>query len=247
MTRALRRSSPVLSFLFGVTLLASCPAFAASGKISGTVVDAETGDPLPYANVIVLDTQLGAATRGDGKFLIQAVPEGTYTLKVMMMGYQDGLMEDVRVDANRTTVVDFQLSETTVMVIPTVEVVEERKDIHLEESGSVQTIDTDDVKVRAIDTVEEAIATTAGVTFHGGQIHVRGGRSSEVKYYVDGTQVTDPFVGGTSLDLSLASVSDINVLSGGFDAEYGNAQSGIINFVTKEGGNNYSGRSEERR
>ena len=181
MTRAVRRSSPALFLLLGFTLLVPCPALAASGKISGTVVDAETGDPLPYANVIVLDTQLGAATRADGKYLIPAVPEGTYTLKVMMMGYQDGLKEAVRVDGNRTTVVDFQLGETTVMVIPTVEVVEERKDIHLEESGSVQTIDTDDVKVRAIDTVEEAIATTAGVTFHGGQIHVRGGRSSDAQ------------------------------------------------------------------
>ncbi|MCK4546405.1 MAG: TonB-dependent receptor [Candidatus Eisenbacteria sp.] len=242
MSRAIYMWSPIVCLVLGLALLAPTPACAAVGKIAGIISDAESGDPLAYANVIVLDTQLGAASRADGKYLISAVPEGTYTLKIMMMGYQDGIKENVRVEPNRTTVVDFQLGMTVFEnLIPTVEVVEERKDIHLEESGSVKTIDVDDIKVRSIDTVEEAIATTAGVTFHGGQIHVRGGRSSEVKYYVDGTQVTDPFVGGTSLDLSLASVSDINVLSGGFDAEYGNAQSGIINFVTKEGGNNYSG------
>ncbi len=228
--------------LLGFCLVLTSPAFAASGKISGLVVDAESGDPLSYANVMILDSQMGAASRMDGTFLISAVPEGTYTLKVMMMGYQDGIVENVRVEANRTTEAQFQLSMAVFEnLIPTVEVVETRKDIHLEQSASVTSISTEDVKVRAIDTVEEAIATTAGVTFHGGQIHVRGGRSSEVKYYVDGTQVTNPFVVGNSLDLSLASVSEIDVLSGGFDAEYGNAQSGIINFVTKEGSGKYSG------
>jgi outer membrane receptor for ferrienterochelin and colicin len=240
--RAVSWWSPLAFCLLGFALVLPNPVFATSGKISGTVTDAETGDPLGYANVMVLDTQLGAASRMDGAFLIAAVPEGTYTLKVMMMGYQDGVLENVRVEANRTTEVHFDLSQTVFEnLIPTVEVVEDRKDIHVEQSASITTIDTEDVKVRAIDTVEEAIATTAGVTFLGGQIHVRGGRTSEVKYYVDGTQVTNPFLPGNSMGLSLASVSDINVLSGGFDAEYGNAQSGIINFVTKEGGDKYSG------
>ncbi len=242
MSNAVCRWSRLAFCLLGFTLVLTHPVFAANGKLSGSVIDVESGDPLAYANVMVLDTQLGAASKMDGTFLIPGVPEGTYTLKVMMMGYQDGLLENVRVDANRTTEISFELSPTVFEnLIPTVEVVGQSKDIHVEESGSVRTIDTDDVKVRAIDTVEEAIATTAGVTFHGGQIHVRGGRSSEVKYYVDGTQVTNPFVVGNSMDLSLASVSDINVLSGGFDAEYGNAQSGIINFVTKEGSGKYSG------
>jgi outer membrane receptor protein involved in Fe transport len=240
-SRSIRRWSPVVLLGLGFAVLFSNPVLAATGKISGRVIDAQSGDPLAYANIIVVNTQLGAASRPDGAFLISPVPVGEYTLKVMMMGYEDGYRESVRVEANRTTEIEFQLSETTVMVIPTVEVVEESKDIHIEQSSSVTTIDTEDMKVRAIDTVEEAIATSAGVTFHGGQIHVRGGRTSEVKYYVDGTQVTNPFVVGNSLDLSLASVSDIDVLSGGFDAEYGNAQSGIINFVTKEGGSNYSG------
>ena len=241
MSRAHCGWGPVALLTAGFCLALAGPALAGVGKISGQVVDAETGEPLSYANVVILDTVLGSASRADGTYLILNVPEGTYTVKVMMMGYGDAVEGNVTVEPNRTTIIDFKLGETTVMEIPTVEVVEERKEIHLESSASEKTIDTDDLKVRAIDTVEEAIATAAGVTVHGGQIHVRGGRSSEVKRYVDGTQVSDPFVAGTSLTLSMASVSDISVLSGGFDAEYGNAQSGIINFVTREGGNSYSG------
>ncbi|MCK4546404.1 MAG: TonB-dependent receptor [Candidatus Eisenbacteria sp.] len=241
MSRTIRRWSLVVFLILGFASLLPNSVLAATGRIGGRIVDAESGDLLVCANVIIEGTSMGAASRADGTYLITGVPPGIYTVKVMMMSYMDGYRESVRVEADRTTELDFRLDVTSVMVIDPVLVEEQHRDIHIDQSSSVTSISTGDLKVRAIDTVEEAIATSPGVTFLGGQIHVRGGRTSEVKYYVDGTQVTSPFVAGNSMDLSLASVSDIDVLSGGFDAEYGNAQSGIINFVTKEGNGKYSG------
>ena len=94
---------------------------------------------------------------------------------------------------------------------------------------------------RSITAVEEAVATVPGVSLEEGQIIVRGGRPVEVKLYADGMPIKDDFVGNTALTLSLVSLSDIEVLTGGFDAEYGNVQSGIINLRTKEGGAEYQG------
>ena len=102
-SNAVCRRSRIALCLLGFSLVLTHPAFAANGKISGSVVDVESGDPLADASVGGLDARLGAASKMDGTFLILGVPGGTYTLKVMMMGYQDGVLENVRVDANRTT------------------------------------------------------------------------------------------------------------------------------------------------
>ena len=84
-------------------------------------------------------------------------------------------------------------------------------------------------------TVEEAVATQPGVVLVDGELHVRGGRASEVKYYVDGIAITDAATGTGGLEVSLSSLSGFDLLSGGFDAEYGNVQSGVVNLQTIEG------------
>jgi len=211
------------------------------GRITGTVVSATDGKPLAYANVLILGTGMGTFVKENGRFAIEGVPPGTYTVKVMMMGYAAQTKENVVVRPNETTELRFELKETVVMEVPVVEVKGERPAVDTERTQTKRTIDTKEVAVRSINTVEDAIATQAGVVLEQGEIHIRGGRSGEVKQYVDGIQISDPFVGANAMELSLASLSEIEVLSGGFDAEYGNVQSGVINLKTREGGTSYSG------
>jgi hypothetical protein len=112
-------------------------------------------------------------------------------------------------------------------------------------SASYKLIDSGETsKMRAINTTAEAIATQAGVAQLGDQLFVRGGRATEVKTVVDGMPVSDSFAGSSgtgTLDIALTSQEGINLITGGFDAEYGNAQSGIVEIATKEGGDRYEG------
>jgi outer membrane receptor protein involved in Fe transport len=228
--------------IFALLMFSSTFAFAQDpGRLAGTVVDAKDGKPLAFANVLVLGTGLGTFVKDNGGFAIENVPAGTYTVKVMMMGYAARSQENVVVRPNQTTEVKFQLAQTVVMEVPEVVVQAEKPMVDTEKTQTARRVDMEETAVRSINTVEEAIAAQAGVVLEQGELHIRGGRAGEVKYLVDGMQISDPFVGATSMDVSLTSLSEIEVLSGGFDAEYGNVQSGIISLKTREGGTKYSG------
>jgi outer membrane receptor protein involved in Fe transport len=212
-----------------------------TGRISGVVKDAKDGKPLAFANVVIVGTGLGSFTKPSGMFTLEGIPAGTYTLKVMMMGYAQQTRENVVVTAGLTTEVDFDISVTVVMEVEEIRVTAQKKMVDVNATQTKRTVDTQEVQTRAINTVEEAIAVQAGVVLEQGQIHIRGGRSGEVKFFVDGMQVSDPFVGQGQMNVSFASLSEFEVLSGGFDAEFGNVQSGIVNLKTREGGTRYSG------
>ena len=227
--------------LLAVLLLSTSAAYAATGRIAGTVTDAADGKPLFLASVQVVGSSMGAYAKDGGKYAIENVPEGTYTVRASLMGYEATTRENVTVVAGQTAEVSFQLKSTVAVTVNEVLIEAEKPAVDTEKTQTARTVSTEDVKVRSINTVQEAIATQAGVVLEQGQLHVRGGRAGEVKYFSDGLQITDPFVGGNEVGVSLASLSEIEVLSGGFEAEYGNVQSGIINLKTKEGGIKYSG------
>jgi outer membrane receptor protein involved in Fe transport len=224
-------------------LLASAASLQAgdTGAIAGTVVAASDGKPLAFANVIILGTGMGTFAKENGRFIIKDIPPGAYTVKVMMMGFAPLSKENVAVTSGQTTELRFKLTETVVVEIPEVLVEAERPMVDTEKTQTKRGIKREDIAVRSINTVEDAIATQPGVVLDQGQIHVRGGRATEVKMFVDGIQISDPFVGSTSMEVAWASLSGVELLSGGFDAEYGNVQSGVVNLKTREGGTRYSG------
>jgi len=224
-----------------LVLVAATPAMGQStGKISGTVTDAETGAPLPFANVSVIGTAYGNMTNQAGEYLIDFVPVGSYNVQAGYMGYETQRSEAILVEADKTTQVDFGM-KPTVFQAEEVIVEAERPMIETESTSTRRGMEEEEMKVRPINTVEDAIATQPGVVVHEGEIHVRGGRSTEVKMYVDGIAISDVAGGGAGLEVSLASLSEFELLSGGFDAEYGNVQSGVINLQTREGGREFSG------
>jgi outer membrane receptor protein involved in Fe transport len=211
------------------------------GNIRGVVVG-EDGDPLSFVNVMVKQTTYGGMTDANGRFLIKGIPVGTYTLMASMIGAEAQERPGVVVTKDRTTEIEFRLEETVLEdVVPEIVVEEERPMIEKEKTSSTRSISEEDVEVRAINTVQQAIAAQPGVVMRGDEVHIRGGRSGEVKTYVDGIEVTDPFMGSNTLSVSFASLSEFEFISGGFDAEYGDVQSGIINIITREGGKNFSG------
>ncbi|MCK4304349.1 MAG: TonB-dependent receptor [Candidatus Eisenbacteria sp.] len=216
------------------------PSTAATGDISGSVRDKLTGMALLDANIGVLGTKWGAVSVEDGSFIIKNLPVGSYDLIVQMMGYGEDIMRGIEVEEGGKARVIFELKGQIVTTLTVVKVTGERKLIDKGDTGTSHNISSDDISALPVDDVEEVIGLKAGVIAKGGELHFRGGRGGEVQYQVDGVAVRDPLVGQTASPATLA-ISEVDAVLGGMDAKYGNAQSGVVLYRTKEGGPNFSG------
>jgi hypothetical protein len=148
---------------------------AVRGAITGRVTDATTGAPLGFANIMVVGTPYGGTTNRDGHYEIRGVESGKYTIQAGYMGYEPTRRVNIRVIAGATKRVDMALQPAR---------------ISAGETATRRGMDSEDMRIRPINTVAEAIATQPGVVLHEGEIHVRGGRSSEVKMYVDAPAIS---------------------------------------------------------
>jgi len=213
-----------------------------TGKIAGTVVDKESGDPLAGVNVIVEGTSMGAATNAKGEYFIVNVPVGVYSLKATMIGYKPVRFENVRVSIDRTTRIDFRLPSTILEVGEVVVVTAQRPLIQVDATSSHAYITSDEMESMPVDQFQEVLAIQAGVvTDAGGNLHIRGGRVGEVTYMIDGMYVQNPLVRQMAGDISNNAIQAIEVVSGTYNAEYGQAMSGVVNIVTKSGSKSYHG------
>ncbi len=225
-----------------VAMLLPALSFAGvAGKISGVVVDKDTGEPLPGVNVIIKDTQMGAATDINGSYIILNVPVGTYTVVAQYIGYKTLEISNIRVHADLTTNVDFELP-TTVIEGETVSIVAERPIINKNVTNTVKTIQSEDLKNLPMrDGVETVMNLSSAVVKDGSNFHVRGGRSEENVTYVDGVMTTLLRSGNTNaLSVINNAIEESNFHAGGFNAEYGFANSGVLLTATKSGGSDYS-------
>jgi len=232
-----------LSFLAFALLLALSPARAGTtGKITGVVTDAETAEPLPGANVIIEGTTMGAGTDIHGRYVILNVPPGLYTLLFSYVGYQTVRIKEVRVNVDFTTTLNAKLRATTIEVGP-VEVLGERNPLVREDLTNTQVaVTAETIKELPVDAFQDVVRLQSGVTVDNtGAIHIRGGRSNEIAYTINGITIQNPFDNSLAVGIATNAIQELLVSSGTFSAEYGNALSGVINFVTKDGGPRYSG------
>ena len=213
-----------------------------TGKISGTVTDAETGVGLPGVNVIIENTGMGASTDMDGVYYIINIPIESYSVKAGMIGYNTMVMTDVAVRGDLTTEINFNMTIRVLESDEEVIVVAERPMVQKDLTSGRSIVSADEIKEMPVESLSGIITTKAGIIAEAdGSIHIRGGRSSEVTYMIDGVPVTNLSSGGLGVGLENSAVQELQILSGTFNAEYGQAMSGIINIVTKEGGQKYSG------
>ena len=232
--------------LWLVLLATMCVATAASaqtGKISGRVVDAANGDPLPGVNVAIEGTTQGTATDLNGEYVIIGVRPGSYTIAASFVGFTTQRQEGVRVNVDLTTEVDFALTEQVFEgqeVVVTAEAVTVRKDL----TSSESRVTSESIENLPVQEIGDLLNAQAGITTSGGGIHIRGGRASEVAYFVDGVRVSDAYDGSISVQVETDGIEELQIISGTFNAEYGQAMSGIINIVTKEGGDRLHGSLE---
>ncbi len=212
------------------------------GKVAGTVIDQETGDPLYGANIIIENTQLGAMSNQSGQYFILNIPPGLYSVTCTYMGYQKVTKINVQVLIDKTTSINFEMAGEVLQMDAVVINADREIGIQKDLTSSLKKVKSSDIEALPVETVGELIGLQAGVTVdNGGGIHIRGGRTTEVKYYIDGVPVSDPFNNAPAVNLENSMVQELEVISGTFNAEYGQAMSGVVNIVTKEGSNRFSG------
>ena len=227
---------PLLCLLVGLGLLA-CKGYAGTtGKIAGKIVDARTKEPLIGVNVVIVGTMMGASADENGTYFIINVPPGKYQLKAMLVGYTPFVVNDVGVSVDKTTKVDLELREQAIEMTA-VTIVATRPIVQKDLTSTTSTVNSDELSKLPLETVSSVVNLQAGVV----EGHFRGGRTGEVKYLVDGLSVNDVFSGSSALEPEVNSIQEIQVLSGTFNAEYGEALSGVVNQVTKLAGDKYTG------
>lgn len=206
------------------------------GKIAGRVVDAATGDPLPGVNVIIEGTTQGTATDMDGEYVIIRVRPGTYAVKAQFLGFQTQVISNVEVIIDQTTRVDFRLGEE-VLVGEEVVVTAERPIVQIDRTTTTAVVGEEQLEALPVLGINDAINLQAGVV----DGRFRGGRSGEVAYLINGMPINNAFNNQASFEIEQNMVSNLQVISGVFNAEYGQAQSGVVNIVTKDIPDKWSG------
>jgi outer membrane receptor protein involved in Fe transport len=238
-----RNRYPVIAAFLALCLLSGASWLTAgtTGKIVGTVIDRSTKEPLIGANVLFVGTSMGSLTDMDGNYMIINVPPGIYSIRASMIGYKTMITEEVMVHIDMTTNLNIVLEPTVLQTEEAVTVVAERPLIQKDMTSSMSSVSADEIEDLPVQSMEDVLELQAGVVRTGGQIHIRGGRSSEIAYWVDGVSTTDMFNGSSGVTVENSAIQELQVVSGTFNAEYGQAMSGIVKVITKEGGNKFTG------
>lgn len=205
--------------------------YGQTGKIAGQITDAATEDPLPGVNVVLEGTTQGATTNAEGRYSIINVSPGTYTVRATFVGYADQVTEGVDVNIDLTTNLDIALQEQAVG-LDEVTVQAEQKVVKKDISANVSNLNTEDLEnVASTSSLEEVVGLTAGVQ----GLNVRGSDVSQLNLSVDGMTMRNGRTNSPFTGVSYTGIKEVQVQTGGFNAEYGNVRSGLINVVTKEG------------
>lgn len=225
-----------------------------TGKISGQVIDASSSEPLIGVNVVVQDRLLGAATDANGWYIILNVPPGSYTLDFLYMGYQKISVENVNVKIDRTTRIDVSMTPTVMELGEEVTITAERPIVEIDKTSSSVHYEAREVQNLPVENLRNVLELSPGINKNAdGTLSIRGGGAYEINYSINGIRSMNTNTGvpayGTGsksenswkYDINPLAVSQMEVITGGFNAEYGNAQSGVVKVVTKEGGQKFSG------
>jgi len=226
--------------IFFVLSLSAHLCAQTTGKISGVIIDKDTGEALPSVNIVIEGTYLGAASAYDGSFFILNVPPGTYNLKVQLIGYKLKKIEDVRVSVNRTSFVKVELESTTLDLGEEVVVTASKITIKKDQTSSIRNVSAKDIEMLPVESTGGVVALQPGMVVG----HVRGGRNNETVYLIDGISVYNGLNRGSMVGIDPDAVEEVEVITGTFNAKYGEAMSGVVNMVTKEGGNQFHGKLE---
>lgn len=255
------RGFSTLFGLFVVSSLLAVPSHAqvTTGKLTGVVTDQATGEALAGVSVVLEGTGRGALTAENGRYFVVNVPVGTYTVVAQLIGYQTVRRENVVVNIDLTKVVNFELVPQAVAVEEIRVEAEGTPLVRLDATGSLTTQTAADIASLPVSSIVEALTLQQGFlevpqntnilaftdTRRGiSPVRIRGGRNGETLTLIDGIPINNFVFGGPAFDITPKALEQVDFIKGGFEPQYGNALSGIINIATREGGSELRGAIE---
>ncbi|SVA16990.1 uncharacterized protein METZ01_LOCUS69844, partial [marine metagenome] len=213
--------------------------FASAYTISGTVKDATTGEPLPYTNIMVLNTDFGTASDINGYYIIPTIPTGEFTIQFMMIGFAT-LGEKIKI-SNENIRVDVELNPK---VIDVNEITVSAERMRFEKKVDISRVNISNRDIRRAPAFVEADlfrtlqllpSVSASNDFNVALI-VRGGSPDENLILLDGTEIYNPYhIGGVFSTFNADMISDAEFLAGGFPAKFGGRLSSVLNITGREG------------
>ena len=251
----------VLAVLVLLCVAATVSWGATTGAISGMVTDAQTGEAVVGVTVMVVGTSLGASTDADGRYTIINVPVGTYTLQFSSVGYGTVEVSNISVSVDLTTYQSQAMSSQATDIGKTIQVIAERKLVIEDKTSTVNIVTRDELLSMPTRGFEQVVGIQNSVVrmnsnldtrqrgfrpalANAPEINLRGGRPSEVAYYVDGFSQQDPLTGLSTANINNNAIKEVSVTSGAFSAEYGHVASGIVNVTTNSGTDKFHGNAE---
>lgn len=220
-----------------IVLLFSTALFSQEGgTIKGTITDAQTGETLIGASVVIVGTYKAASADFVGNYELKGIKAGDYSIKFTYIGYADKIYNGITVKEGETVTLDVKLS-TSAQSINEVEIVGKKSIVNLESAKSEVTISQKEIAEMNVRDVQELAAMQSGVNKTPDGLQIRGARVYETQYVVDGISAQDPLAGtGFGVNVSSSSVGSIDIVTGGVGAEFGDGSSGLINTTIREGG-----------
>lgn len=224
-------------FLFSLSLSAQ-----STGELRGTITENGTDVTLPGVNVIIKGTSFGAATDPDGNYVIRNIRPGEYNVEISFIGFERVLLTGIEIKAGETTELDYALKEQVLSSDEEVVVIGAKPIFDVEKSETSVSIGREDIEAAPIRKIEDALELQSGVIKDPTGLYIKGGRAYETGFVVDGVSAQDPLAGtGFGLDLGANSFRNIEVITGGVGAEYGDVTSGVVAVNTRDGGERYEG------
>jgi outer membrane receptor protein involved in Fe transport len=226
-----KKAGTILFIAALMTMVLSTVSAQTAGKISGKITDQETGEPLVGCNVVVVGTLMGASTDAEGSYFIINVPPGKFDVEASLIGYQKVMQREVIVNSGKTTTLSFKLKSSALLQQEVI-IQATRPDVQPEKTSTSTVVRPEDVQSLAgMRDIGDVIGLAADVT----DGHFRGGRANEEYYMLQGMGIVNPYDASAAFRPILSAVEEIEVITSGFGAQYGNAQSGVVNITMKEG------------
>lgn len=254
------RSSITRVFALAAVIATSAPALDAQGTTSGAIrgrVLGDAGQPLGAATVVAVNQAtnltLGAQSDETGVYVIRLLQPGIYTVTARRIGQEPATVRDVRVTVGTTAAVNFTL-RTAAVALAGVQITAERPAIDVTDAGvstNVSQEQIDNLPTLGRDFTDfinlSGLVSPTPEATTGGQFSIAGQRPSQTNLQIDGVDANNAFFGEnrggsrTPFAFSLESIREFQVITNGYDVEYGNYSGGIVNIVTRGGTNQLKG------
>lgn len=235
------RLGPAVVLLALLSLVTRPAAAQTSGALAGRVHDAVTGNGIANAVVLVGEGRRGATTDTGGYYRVREVRSGSYRVTVRAIGYRPVAREEVLIRSGETTSLDLALTQAAVQLDSLVAQAPFDPVLDPFVTQTEQTITAGEIRELPVSSVEEAVALSAGAV---GESY-RGGRLGQESFIIDGLGVKnqlDASTGSLGIRLPPDALTEVSLVTNGFSARYGQALSGLINVVTRDGGDRWAGR-----